>query len=90
MGTCSSVTPLSPEEEEIRKREEKRNKILDGEMEEDKHKDKQIHKLLLLGAGESGKSTLFKQLMSLYGKRIPRGREKEVRYIRSLQFDSFH
>jgi len=54
-------------------------------MEEDKHKDKQIHKLLLLGAGESGKSTLFKQLMSLYGKGFPE--EERKKYVTFVHYN---
>jgi len=38
--------------------------------------DRQINKLLLLGAGESGKSTLFKQMINIYGTGFP---EKERR-----------
>ena len=37
----------------------------------DQHNQTLIHKLLLLGAGESGKSTLFQQMMAIYGKGFP-------------------
>jgi GTPase SAR1 family protein len=76
MGTCSSAENLSPEDEAIRKKEEKTNKALETEMERDKNKDRSINKLLLLGAGESGKSTLFKQLISIYGKGFPEEERK--------------
>jgi len=46
------------------------SKQQDERIKENKFEDSQIHKLLLLGAGESGKSTLFKQLNQIYGKGI--------------------
>jgi GTPase SAR1 family protein len=48
-----------------------RNKDLERQMVQDSQADKQINKLLLLGAGESGKSTLFKQMITIYGKGFP-------------------
>jgi len=43
------------------------NAAIDDKNRDDFRKETQIQKLLLLGAGESGKSTLFKQIVDLYG-----------------------
>jgi hypothetical protein len=58
MGCCGSKVPPQQTEEE-----KKKSKEVDSKMQQEYQQDRQINKLLLLGSGESGKSTLFKQLL---------------------------
>jgi len=69
MGACASPQEkdLTPEELKRRQLEKETNKKLDSDFEKEHDQQRLINKLLLLGAGESGKSTLFKQMIKIYG-----------------------
>jgi GTPase SAR1 family protein len=73
MGLCGSA---NPEDNDKRKAEKARSKNLEQQMAESNQQEQQVNKLLLLGAGESGKSTLFKQMITIYGKGYPENERK--------------
>eukprot|EP01083_Nonionella_stella_P275182 934504_1 len=56
MGACFSNNP-----------DGEKDKQLNNELNKQKQKDKYVKKLLFLGSGGSGKSTLFKQLRKIHG-----------------------
>lgn len=65
MGLCgSSAKSDAPQD----KAAQVASQDLDKKMQQSAEQDKSFIKLLLLGAGESGKSTLFKQMITIYGK----------------------
>jgi guanine nucleotide-binding protein G(i) subunit alpha len=59
---------MSPDEQKARDAEKSKSRAIDSGLRADQSSDQSKNKLLLLGTGECGKSTLFKQMVSLYGK----------------------
>ena len=75
MGACGSS--MTPEEREAKRR----SRALERRMSLDNNVEEEKIKLLLLGAGESGKSTILKQMRIMYGDKMG---EKELKTFVSI------
>jgi len=67
MGACISGPKQTPAEIKAKREEKIRSKWIDQGLGKDKKTDRESIKLLFLGAGESGKSTLLKQMTIING-----------------------
>jgi len=67
MGLCASV-PMTEADRAALAKERQSTRAIESELQRTMQEERVVLKLLLLGTGESGKSTLFKQLTQLYGK----------------------
>jgi len=79
----SSEKALSADDQAKLKDEREKNREVEKKLETALEQEKAILKLLLLGAGESGKSTLFKQMISIYGTGFT-DYEKRNTYLRII------
>jgi len=77
MGLCASKDAADAG----LKDQKAKSKELERQMVAEQKADQQVNKLLLLGAGESGKSTLFKQMITIYGKGFSLEDRKEYIHV---------
>ena len=78
MGASGSAPKLSADEKAALKLETARNKQLQKELNEAHEVERAKIKLLLLGAGESGKSTIFKQMRVLFGAPLTEDEKQQI------------
>ncbi|KAM3164153.1 Guanine nucleotide-binding protein alpha-1 subunit [Lachancea thermotolerans] len=83
---CAASTALSADEQDPFLQSKRANDMVERSLQMQKHKEKKEIKLLLLGAGESGKSTVLKQLRLLHQGGF--GNQERVQYTQVIWADA--
>lgn len=81
MATLQLCCVMSEEE----KTQRNRSRAIDRQLEKEKHQYRRTIKLLLLGSGESGKSTFLKQMRIINGKDFS---PEEIEQFRSIIYNN--
>lgn len=81
MGCCGIKEKEGAEEA---KKQKQQNKVIERQIQKDKQVYRATHRLLLLGAGESGKSTLVKQMRILH-EDTPFSEEEKKQKIQEIK-----
>lgn len=87
-GCCCLTGSMSEDAKNTLRMEQKANAKLNVLGVQQANEDENAIKLLLLGAGESGKSTLFKQMITLYGKGY--SREEKLSFKPIIEQNTLH
>mmetsp|Transcript_25712 Transcript_25712/g.50663 ORF Transcript_25712/g.50663 Transcript_25712/m.50663 type:complete len:370 (+) Transcript_25712:36-1145(+) len=80
MGVCAS-SDLSAEQLKAQQEAIEVSKRLEQKLNQMSQEEQEVYKLLLLGTGDSGKSTLFKQMTDIYGPGFTERQLTDARHI---------
>ncbi|KAA0191141.1 GTP-binding protein alpha subunit gna protein [Fasciolopsis buskii] len=87
MLTCCAVPSTSHTSAELLRWQRKRNREIERDLRKEKNKLRRRQMILLLGTGESGKSTFLKQMKIINGKRFS---PKELELLKDIIYDNIY
>ncbi|TPP60786.1 GTP-binding protein alpha subunit gna protein [Fasciola gigantica] len=87
MLTCCTGPSASHTSAELLRWQRKRNREIERDLKKEKDKLRRRQMILLLGTGESGKSTFLKQMKIINGKRFS---PKELEQLKDIIYDNIY
>lgn len=84
---CCAFPKESIDDREIIKWQQKRNREIEKELKKEKSRLRQRQMILLLGTGESGKSTFLKQMKIINGKHFT---NQEIEQLKDIIYDNIY